>query len=105
MASHRWKTNRINTLEIDGQPNTNLRDIKKHVVYYYKNILGTEGLKFGFMNSNFWPVDSQLTAMENSQVILPFKDFEIKAAIFDSSSSGALAQMDFPSCFINPFGN
>lgn len=103
MASHRRKTNRINTLEIDGQPNTNLRDIKKHVVDYYKNILGIEGLKFRFMNSNFWPVDSQLTAMENSQVIFPLKEPEIKAAIFDSSSSGAPGPDGFSFLFYQSF--
>lgn len=53
IASHRKKKNRINSLEIDGVATTNLGHIQKHVVQYYRDILGTEGVKFGSLDPSF----------------------------------------------------
>lgn len=40
VASHRNKKNKINTLDINGIRTNNLGEMKKHVVEFYKQLLG-----------------------------------------------------------------
>lgn len=71
MATHRHKGNRINSLEINGTNTSNLSDIKRHVMQYYKSILGDEGTKFGFLDSQFWDESDKVTSLENTALEIP----------------------------------
>lgn len=46
----RFKKNRINTLEIDGQMSNNLEDIQTHMLTYYKDLLGTADNKYASLD-------------------------------------------------------
>lgn len=103
IATHRRKTNRINSLDINGHSTSNLKDIKHHVVQYYKSILGEPGMKFGYLESQFWSPNDKVTDLENSLLISPFSPEEIKQAVFASDPSGAPGPDGFTFLFYHKF--
>ena len=92
----------INSLEIEGVANTNLAAIKKHIVQYYKHILG-EGLKYGSLDSTFWSPEDELISVEQDLLVQTFTEEEIRVALFDSSSTGALGPDGYSFLFYQYF--
>lgn len=53
----------INSLEINGQL-TSDPSIQQYVLDFYKDLLGTQGLKFGYLDDTFWDIEDKLTTVE-----------------------------------------
>lgn len=82
------KKNRINSLDINNTPTTSLTDIKQHVSSYYKDILGTSGSKYAFLDPLFWDEPDKVTPQENHLLEAPFTIEEIKTALFECEANG-----------------
>lgn len=68
VASHRSRKNRINAVEIDGLPTTNVGLMKKHAVDFYKNLLGQPGVKYAHLDSQFWDSQDLITPSEKKRI-------------------------------------
>ncbi|XP_078148468.1 uncharacterized protein LOC144543891 [Carex rostrata] len=89
VATHRSKKIRINTLEINGQLTSDPDSIQQHILTFYKDLLGTPGLKFGFLDDQFWDLEDKLTSLEQWSLERPFTEEELKKALFASEPNGA----------------
>lgn len=79
----------MNTLEINGQLTSNPSSIQHHILAFYKDLLGTPGLKFGFLDDQFWDLEDKLTALEQWSLERSFTEEELKHALFASEPNGA----------------
>lgn len=52
-------------------------------------MLGTPGLKYATLKSDFWDQTDILTSSEQQSLETPFTDSEIHKALFDSEPNGA----------------
>lgn len=89
IANHRKKQSRINSLVIDDTPTQSVPDIKAHVFQYYKDILGTPGIKYASLDPQFWDEQDKLTPHETTQLEIPFTLDEIHQALFACEPTGA----------------
>lgn len=89
IASHRKRKNTISALEIEGQISNNIPEISNHISQYYKEIFGVPGIKYASLDQHFWADNELVTQEENSSLIQPFSEEEIKVAVFASDPTGA----------------
>ena len=73
----------------DGQLTSDPNTIQQHIVEFYKNLLGTSGIKFGSLDEQFWDLEDKLTALEQWSLERPFTEQELKQALFASEPNGA----------------
>lgn len=64
IAFHRAKKNQINSLLVDNHLSQNSVEIRQHIVQYYKDLLGSSGLKYGHLEEQFWDSEDKLTRLE-----------------------------------------
>lgn len=86
IASHRNKKNRINYLDIQGQNTTHVADMKKHVIEYYKQLLGVQGTKFAHLYDTFWDETDKVVEIDRLSIEQPILVQELKEAVFNSSA-------------------
>jgi hypothetical protein len=75
----------------------------KIAVDFYKNLFAKEpdvGVKLG---SNFWEDKDKVSEEENSQLLAPFSESEIKEVIFSCYSEGAPGPDGLPFLFYQKF--
>lgn len=76
-------------MEINHQVTSNDTNIHKHILDFYKDLLGTPGHTFAILNSNFWSDNEMILDAENANLITPFTEAEIHRAVFASEAQGA----------------
>lgn len=76
-------------MHIDGQLTNNPSDIKKHVVQFYKELLESQGTKFGYLEPEFWDLSDKLTPLEQRSLERTFTKEELTTALFASKVNGA----------------
>lgn len=103
IANHKRKKNRITSLRINNSTTQSIGVIKKHVLEYYKEVLGTSGIKYASLDSTFWGMTDQITSLENHFLESPFTYEEIKTALFDCEPNGAPGPDGIPFKFYQTF--
>ena len=103
VATHRAKTNKILSLDIDGNISTSQSEIAQHIQQFYKNLLGQPGTTCATLSPDFWDPSDKLTKIEQQSLEVPFSLDEIKNAVFTSEPNGAPGPDGFTFKFYQAF--
>jgi hypothetical protein len=94
----------IFSLEIDGRVERDPSILSKHVVDFYRNLMGTSTERMLKMQFDFWSVSDKLTPSQIEILDKPFTVEEVKYIIFSCDPKKTPGPDEFSFYFINHVG-
>jgi hypothetical protein len=105
IASSRKRVNLISSLHINGIESRDSEIIKTHILDYYKHLLGTKGSTWVPFSNNIWEQHECVFYSENTSLIAPFSEEEIRLAFFSMNPNKSPGPDGFSILFYQKFGD
>lgn len=77
-------------MEINQQINNNKANINKHIINFYKTLLGTPRSTFANLKPNFWDENEMILEDKNTWLVASIIEAVIHRAVFESEAQGAI---------------